>query len=162
MASGIAGEMLEPTSESFSMAVPCDPRAPAAVRDALDRREDIGWVLGDAMLVASELVTNAVLHSGCSGDETIEVCVEVRSERLRISVRDPGRSGRNAEVRAGQPVGGWGLRVVEQLAERWGSERTEGYQVWAEVGTVSGETEAMGLGTFERTAAAQRAPIHEE
>jgi serine/threonine-protein kinase RsbW len=144
------------------MAVPCDPRAPAAVRHALDCREDIGWVLGDAMLVASELVTNAVLHSGCSDNETIEVRVEVRPERLRISVRDPGRSGRNAEVRSGQLVGGWGLRVVEQLADRWGSERAEGYQVWAEVGMVSGETEAVGAGTFERTVAAQRAQICEE
>jgi hypothetical protein len=131
------------------------------VRDALDRRE-IGWVLGDAMLVASELVTNAVLHSGCSGNETIEVRVDVRSERLRISVRDPGRSGRNAELRADQPVGGWGLRVVEQLAERWGSERAAGYQVWAEVGIVPGGAEAVGAGTFERTAAAQRTQTDEE
>jgi serine/threonine-protein kinase RsbW len=153
--------MLEP-SESFSMAVPCDPRAPGTVRDALDRREDIGWVLGDAMLVASELVTNAVLHSGCSGHETIEVRVDVRPERLRISVRDSGRSGRNAEIRSGLPVGGWGLRVVDQLAERWGSERAEGYHVWAEVGMAPSETEAVGAGTFERTAAAQRAQIHEE
>jgi hypothetical protein len=138
--------MLEFAADYFSMALPCDPQAPAAVREALDRRWDIGPVLGDAMLVASELVTNAVLHSGCSDDDTIEVRVDLRSERLRISVRDPGRSGRSAEVRADEPVGGWGLRVVEQLAERWGSERAAGYQVWAEVEMIPSETRAAGAG----------------
>lgn len=129
--------MLEPTSESLRVAVPCDPRAPAVVRDVLERsQEDAGWVLGDAKLVASELVTNAVLHSGCSADQTLEVRVDVWAERLRISVRDPGRSGRDAEVRSGESVGGWGLQIVEQLAERWGSERAEGYRVWAEIGMV--------------------------
>jgi anti-sigma regulatory factor (Ser/Thr protein kinase) len=127
-------EMPEPAAELFSMDLPCDPRAPRAVRDALDRSEDIGCVLGDATLVATELVTNAVRHSGCSARQTLEVRVDVRPERLRISVRDPGRSGREAEVRSGQTVGGWGLQIVEQLAERWGSERAEGYQVWAEIG----------------------------
>jgi signal transduction histidine kinase len=129
--------MLEPTSDSISLALPCNAQAPAAVRDALDRSQDIGWARDDAMLVASELVTNAVLHSGCSHHETIEVRIEVLSERLRISVRDPGRSGSSAEVGSGQLAGGWGLRVVEQLAERWGSERAEGYQVWAEIGMAS-------------------------
>lgn len=126
--------MREPVAELLSMKLPCDAQAPGAVRHALGRSQDIGWVRGDATLVASELVTNAVLHSGCSEDQMIEVRVDVRAERLRISVRDPGASGHEATVRSGQPVGGWGLQIVDQLAERWGSERAEGYQVWAELG----------------------------
>jgi signal transduction histidine kinase len=128
--------MSAPVAKLFSLNLPCDPAAPGAVRAALDRSEGIGCVLDDAALVATELVTNAVRHSGCSADQTLEVRVDVRSEGLRISVRDPGRSGREAELRSGRTVGGWGLQVVEQIAERWGSERTEGYQVWAEIGMV--------------------------
>jgi signal transduction histidine kinase len=126
--------MPAPVAELFSMNLPCGPGAPGAVRDALDHRDDIGCVRDDAALVATELVTNAVRHSGSSAGQTLEVRLDVRSERLRISVRDPGRSGREAEVRSGRSVGGWGLQIVEQIAERWGSERTAGYQVWAEIG----------------------------
>jgi hypothetical protein len=137
--------MPEPVAELLSLSLPCDPRAPGAVRDALGRSEDIGWVRGDATLVANELVTNAVLHSGCSEDHMIEVRVDVRAERLRISVRDPGTSGHEAAVRSGQPVGGWGLQIVDQLAERWGSERAEGYQVWAELAPSLVSLERPGL-----------------
>ena len=40
----------------------CDERGPGVVRHGLAALPDLGWVLGDAMLVASELVSNAVLQ----------------------------------------------------------------------------------------------------
>lgn len=86
------------------------------------------------MLVASELVTNAVIHSGCGDDHQLNVRVTERSERVLISVHDPGVSRGDATPQpAGQAAGGWGLRLVAQLSERWGSERPGGYHVWAEV-----------------------------
>ncbi len=115
------------------MEVPCDEHAPGTIRDALDGSMDLGWVLGDVMLVASELVTNAVLHSGCSEDHRIHVDVRRESEQLVIMVRDPGLSQAEAQQRPGQAAGGWGLVIVDQLAQRWGTERTDGYCVWAEV-----------------------------
>lgn len=90
-------------------------------------------MLGDVMLVASELVTNAVLHSGCSDDHLIQVDVERRAQRLLITVRDPGLSGTEAQGRPGGVDGGWGLLIVDELAQRWGAERADGYCVWAEV-----------------------------
>jgi anti-sigma regulatory factor (Ser/Thr protein kinase) len=116
------------------MCVRCDEFAPAAVREEMTRLSDLGWVLGDAMLVASELVTNAVRHSLCTEDEYLSVLI-TRDGRLRISVLDPGRSGRDAEI-ADRPIelGGLGLKVVEQLATTWGAERhDDGYRVWAEL-----------------------------
>ena len=116
------------------MCVRCDEFAPAAVRQEMTRLSDLGWLLGDAMLVASELVTNAVRHSLCTEDEYLRVVV-TRNGRLRISVLDPGRSGRDAEI-AERPIelGGLGLKVLEQLAIDWGAERRDpGYRVWAEL-----------------------------
>jgi anti-sigma regulatory factor (Ser/Thr protein kinase) len=116
------------------MSVRCDEFAPAAVRQKMTTLSDLGWVLGDAMLVASELVTNAVRHSRCTEDEFLSVCI-TRDGRLRISVLDPGESGREAEI-ADRPIelGGLGLKVVELLASTWGTERRDdGYQVWAEL-----------------------------
>jgi serine/threonine-protein kinase RsbW len=91
--------------------------------------------LGDAMLVASELVTNAVLHSLCTEEDELVVSVARVDDFVRLSVRDPGLSGQTAKI-SGDPrwFGGLGLRIVEQLAARWGSQRhAEGYEVWAEL-----------------------------
>ncbi len=89
--------------------------------------------MGDAILVASELVTNAVRHSGCAEHDQIQVSVKLRGEHLVIDVRDPGLSDQAPEIRAGPEWGGFGLQIVDQLAVRWGSERECGYRVWAEV-----------------------------
>ena len=39
-------------------------------------------------------------------------------------------------------MGGWGLRIVDALCERWGEERDDGYHVWAEISLPNGEQEA--------------------
>ncbi|MGA9857027.1 MAG: ATP-binding protein [Solirubrobacteraceae bacterium] len=119
----------------LSVAVPCDVHAPVAVRDALAQAHDGGWSLDDGLLVASELVGNAVRHSGCGDSHEINVDVGHRAGNLLISVHDPGVSGEAAEP-ASTPVsdpGGWGLRIIERLSLRWGTERPDGYRVWAEL-----------------------------
>ena len=123
------------TTELLSLDIPCDRHAPAIVRDALGEVHDGVWSLDDGLLVASELVTNAVRHSGCEGNHTLQVSVGLAEAGLRISVHDPGLSKRSAEPRTGGPLepGGWGLRIIEQLATRWGAERPDGYRVWAEL-----------------------------
>jgi anti-sigma regulatory factor (Ser/Thr protein kinase) len=122
-------------SDVLSFQVPCDPQAPATVRDALAEVHDGGWSLDDGLLVASELVGNAVRHSGCADAHSLTVEIGLRDGNLLISVHDPGLSGQAAEpVRTETPEpGGWGLRIIEQLSLRWGSERPDGYRVWAEV-----------------------------
>jgi anti-sigma regulatory factor (Ser/Thr protein kinase) len=112
----------------------CDELAPAAVRQEMRNLPGLGEVLDDATLVTSELVTNAVQHSLCTKDEFLNVHI-TRDGRLRISVLDPGASGHSAEI-ADRPIGlgGLGLKVVEQLAATWGTERrNDGYRVWAEL-----------------------------
>ena len=119
------------------MSTRCDRFAPGVVREALAGlpQADQGWVLGDAMLVASELVSNAVRHSGSAEDQIVSVDVRRAADRLEISVSDPGESGGRAEL-SDRPMesGGLGLKVVDQLSARWGSERRGGgYRVWAEL-----------------------------
>jgi serine/threonine-protein kinase RsbW len=122
-------------SNVLELDVRCDLAAPSQVRGALSHLDGVGWQLGDAMLVASELVTNALRHSDCDDQQSIEVRVDRTPERLLISVRDPGLSGKAAKVQA--PVdlgqGGVGLWLVEQLSRTWGTERNGGYRVWAEL-----------------------------
>jgi anti-sigma regulatory factor (Ser/Thr protein kinase) len=115
----------------------CDQFAPGVARHALAAlpQSTYGWVLGDAMLVASELVSNAVRHSRCSREEMLTLSVREVDDRLEISVCDPGRSGAEAELgKRSKGEGGLGLVVVDELSARWGSERQDHcYRVWAEI-----------------------------
>lgn len=118
------------------IAVPCNAGAPAAVRAQLSNVEPHVPSADDVLLVASELVTNAVRHSGCLPEDELLVRVSVRADLLLISVQDPGRSGRDAacvDPGAGGRAGGWGLNIVEHLSRSWGTARGEGYCVWAEL-----------------------------
>jgi anti-sigma regulatory factor (Ser/Thr protein kinase) len=118
----------------MTMSVRCDRAAPSAVRAWLCELDGLNWVLGDVMLVASELVTNAVRQAGESGEGWIEVSVSQRDSGILIRVSDPGPAG-DAE----RPVGdleadeGLGLRLVEALTRRWGVLRGAPHTVWVEV-----------------------------
>jgi anti-sigma regulatory factor (Ser/Thr protein kinase) len=83
---------------------------------------DLGEERGDdAVLLVSELVTNAVKYGG---DGPIELVVERDAGRARFAVRDHGGTGRPLpEMRApGLSGGGHGLRLVDEIADRWGVE----------------------------------------
>jgi anti-sigma regulatory factor (Ser/Thr protein kinase) len=128
----------------MALTLPCAPSASAAVREELSQLDDLGWVIGDAMLVASELVNNAVVHSGCRPDDDLKVSASRRGDRLTVSVRDPGLSGSRAGPRSptDPQIGGWGLQIVDALCARWGEDRGDGYHVWAELSLPNGDLHA--------------------
>ena len=87
----------------------------------------------EAVLLCSELVTNAVLHSesGQPGG-TVTVVVLGLPGAVRIEVVDNGSTRSTPVVKADvyEPHG-HGLFLVEQLAEQWGYTRDEvGTTVW--------------------------------
>jgi anti-sigma regulatory factor (Ser/Thr protein kinase) len=129
----------------MAVTLPCAPSASAAVREELSRIDGLGWILGDVMLVASELVNNAVVHSGAMPHHDLEVSAWQHDGWLTLSVRDPGISGQSAQSAppTDMQVGGWGLRIVEALCERWGEEREDGYRVWAEISLPTREGPAL-------------------
>ena len=98
----------------------------------------------DAMVVVSELVTNAVVHAGtdvelvCRLEETDSIVVEVADHHPSRAPRD-----NNAEPAYETPEFGRGLRLVSTLAEAWGvTYRTGVETVWARLpaeGTVAAE-----------------------
>ncbi len=131
----------------MALTLPCAPAASAAVREELSHIDDLGWVLGDVMLVASELVNNAVTHSGAMRDHDLQVRASRDDELLTISVRDPGLSRSHARPTppSALQVGGWGLRIVDALCERWGEERDDGYVVWAQISLSGGDGTGASL-----------------
>ncbi|MEV7084066.1 SpoIIE family protein phosphatase [Streptomyces sp. NPDC093516] len=102
------------------------------VRDTLQ-----GWgfadIVDDAVVLTSELVTNAVVHAGTSADV---LCLR-SDEGVRIEVADryPEREVplQGAAITMGNPdrEGGRGLQLCAALAGRWGVEYTPTHKtVW--------------------------------
>jgi anti-sigma regulatory factor (Ser/Thr protein kinase) len=82
-------------------------------------------------ITVSELVTNAIVHG--TGHVTLKA--GLHGDALRIEVVDQG-TGNAPSIReqAEDDTGGWGLRIVDAVALRWGAfEGTT--HVWAELPT---------------------------
>ncbi|WP_243866319.1 ATP-binding protein [Actinophytocola oryzae] len=90
----------------------------------------------DAVLVVSELVTNALLH----GHGTPLVRLLGSGDRIRVEICDD--SPLLPIAPRVTPSGGLGLRVVEQLSSAWGaSRRGRGKVVWCELPAAPDPTE---------------------
>jgi signal transduction histidine kinase len=113
-----------------------DLEAPFAARGALDGlRGSVGDdVLERCQLVVSELVSNSVRHAGLGVDQRIGLEVLRFPRLLRIEVADEGCgfSLPAWSMDTVQPGGGWGLSLVDQLADRWGMDFGHGTMVWSE------------------------------
>ena len=110
------------------------PEAAAEARHAL---ADIALDDGrqrDVRLLVSELVTNAVRHANLAPADIILLVIEVEDARLRVEVHDPG-GGFVPTAPAPDPArpSGWGLYLVEELADRWGVVRNRMTRVWFEI-----------------------------
>jgi anti-sigma regulatory factor (Ser/Thr protein kinase) len=101
--------------------LPADAAAVGEARRAVASFEGIAaTMVGDAQLVVSELVTNALLHAGLGPGDTISLTLWRDGDLLRIEVDDHGGfDGRAVEERLGTASGGMGLRIVDTLAVAW-------------------------------------------
>lgn len=94
--------------------------------------------IDDAVLVVSELLSNALRHAHPLPSGQIRVSWHWTEEHVEVAVSDGGAA---TEPRAGRPtlssLGGRGLGIVEYLASTWGV-RHEGdiTTVWAVVTAV--------------------------
>ena len=93
-----------------------------------------------ARLVVSELVTNAVNHAAALHGGHVDVSIWMSPERLRIEVRDIGAGFNPTPRAASNGAGGWGLHLVDQLAEDWGVTSDHGTVVWCDL-ALTGQTE---------------------
>ena len=121
------------------------PTAASAARNALlalEGRVDDG-LLDDVRLLVSELVTNSVRHSNIRARDIVCLDVEVSETALRIEVADAGEgfTPTPRDLDRTRP-GGWGLYLVDQLADRWGVARDNRTRVWFEVDCGAGRRAA--------------------
>jgi anti-sigma regulatory factor (Ser/Thr protein kinase) len=85
-------------------------------------------------LLISELVTNAVLHGPPRGASRVELHFETVGETLQVEVSDEGDGFAPVVRHDAQDVGsGWGLHIVEALADSWGVDHGRPTRVWFEL-----------------------------
>jgi anti-sigma regulatory factor (Ser/Thr protein kinase) len=113
--------------------LPDEPRAAAEARRAV---EDLGPLvtrdqLDDLRLLVTELVTNAVRYSG--GWVDLKVFVERGFVRVEVTDPGPGFDPGNRPDPGIESMGGRGLYLVEQIADRWGVKTGDRTVVWFEL-----------------------------
>lgn len=103
-----------------------DPLAAHLGRDAMQ----------DLLLLVSELVTNAVIHTpSARAPGAIGVDVHVTRASVVVTVTDPGAGFDPARLRGSRPglAGGRGLELVTLLTPRRGIEGRSPFALWFEL-----------------------------
>jgi anti-sigma regulatory factor (Ser/Thr protein kinase) len=98
-----------------------DGAVPASVRE-------------NVLLLVTELVANAVRHAGVGPDRSLHVELERWPRRVRVEVVNPGAGFEHTPLPSAA-TGGWGLLLVDRIAESWGiASRPGATCVWFELG----------------------------
>ncbi|MGW0699721.1 ATP-binding protein [Streptomyces sp. NPDC002867] len=122
----------------YGFEVPARVESVSRTRRLVSERLGLWGIGGDTrdtvLLIVSELVTNAVVHTGGH----LVSCQLQRTEgRLRVTVQDQGSTATGPRVCHGlEEERGRGLLLVEAVSTAWGThdcERGTGRVVWAEL-----------------------------
>jgi anti-sigma regulatory factor (Ser/Thr protein kinase) len=117
---------------TYTVELPRTLDAPGEARDAIAQ---LGpnlpeHVVGDMTLLVSELVTNSVKYGG---EGPVRLEITHADDKIRTEIIDQG-VGFTPVERDGDlsREGGWGLHLVEELTERWGTYEGSTH-VWFEI-----------------------------
>src|SRR5687768_14760881 len=107
--------------QTTDVTLPPDTRSPSQARRFVSRvlAEEAQEPLASTVaLLVSEMVTNAVLHARTE----ITVSVEYQGDWLRVEVADESPINPTVRSFSRQAATGRGLQLVEELADRWGTD----------------------------------------
>lgn len=105
-------------------------RALAPLQEELPERR-----FQDILLLVSELVTNSFRHAGPRAGGVALLSVEMDRERIHVEVEDRGAGFESRPIRIASPdsESGWGLTIVDRIADRWGVVENGSTVVWFEL-----------------------------
>jgi serine/threonine-protein kinase RsbW len=110
--------------------LPADPTAARRARHKLHQArmpEDLQHTVD---LLVTELVANAVRHAGLHPGQEIFFAARFAGDHVRVEIHDEGPGFDVEGAMAGR---GFGLRMVDKLASRWGVDTSDGTRVWFEL-----------------------------
>jgi anti-sigma regulatory factor (Ser/Thr protein kinase) len=121
----------------LSLSLTASPTAARQAREAVAGRSDaLHRRLGrDGLLLLTELVNNAVIHGSRSAVDEVSVEIWESPTSVRVEVRDDGAGFSWRHPPDGpERVTGYGLVLVDAVAESWGIEASTGRTcVWFEL-----------------------------
>jgi two-component sensor histidine kinase len=115
--------------KTLSVALPSVPESARRARRALIKEGLDPDLDHTVSLLTTELVSNSVRHVIGAGEIRVEATLIEGFARVEIIDTGPGF---DPEIR--HEVNGFGLRLVDKLASRWGVDRVDGrFRIWFEV-----------------------------
>jgi anti-sigma regulatory factor (Ser/Thr protein kinase) len=96
--------------------------APALGRQALsDALGDVpARTVQDAQLLLTEVMTNAIRHAGLGNEDVISVRIRDLQSRVEVEVSNAGSAFDPTMLRPRSAEAGWGLLLLDRIAEEWG------------------------------------------
>jgi len=138
--------MMTPTSHksrpqaavpSLQLALPRNVEAPAEARSAVSGLcAELGLngsLRQTLILLVSEVVSNAVLHSRGPSDAGIGLSAVIGEDVVRVTVTDAGSGFTPLRRDPSRADGGYGLYLVDSAASRWGVDPSGPTSVWFEL-----------------------------
>jgi anti-sigma regulatory factor (Ser/Thr protein kinase) len=86
----------------------------------------------DLALLVTELVGNSVRHVDIA-DNAVAIELLLYTDLLRVEVGDRGQGFEPSQQRDALSPSGWGLILIERIADRWGVEKGGPTRVWFEL-----------------------------
>ncbi|MEU1278171.1 ATP-binding protein [Streptomyces sp. NPDC005805] len=144
----------DPDASRYGFEVPARVESVSRARRLVSDRLGLWRLGGDtrdtALLVVSELVTNAVVHTG---GHLASVQLQLSTAHLRVTVQDQGAGASGPRVCHGiEEERGRGLLLVEAVSSAWGTcdrEHGAGRAVWAELPLGATVSDPLGTGVLE-------------
>lgn len=128
---------LQAVAPSLQMALARDVEAPGEARaavSALCGELDLNGSLRQTLvLLVSEVVSNAVLHSRGPTDARIGLSAVIGEDSVRVTVSDDGDGFTPLGRDPTRADGGYGLYLVDRAASRWGVDPSGPTSVWFEI-----------------------------
>jgi signal transduction histidine kinase len=123
--------MAPAVTENRQMLLALEPRPESArlARRALCAHGLDGDVEHTVTLLTTEVVGNSVRHAAMRADQRIVFFARLDDDFARVEVADPGEGFDPDTVQ----TDGYGLRLLDKLAARWGVDTSRGCRVWFEV-----------------------------
>lgn len=124
----------------LELSLPSDASAPAVARRSV---RALSTLISDDLcerveLLVSELVTNSYRHGNIQAAGEITLHLFATREHVRVEVADHGIGFTHASREPTERGSGWGLYLVERLADRWGIKRNGATKVWFEIDDPTG------------------------
>ena len=114
-----------------------DVQAPALARAEIAeccRELELGGSLCQSLiLLVSEVVSNAVRHSAGDADAPVGLVACFDARTIRVTVTDAGEGFAPRPRDPARTHDGYGLYLLEKVADRWGVESRGDTKVWFEL-----------------------------